>query len=115
MSTDSNPALAGFGPNEWLVEEMYQKFLQDPSSVDAAWHEFFADYQPKSSAAEPAAPATTANNAPAPASARATAPAPAPAPAPTAAPKPAKAPARQARKPAPAAAAPAPTAQPTAQ
>ena len=35
-----------FGPNEWLVEEMYQRFLDDPNSVDPAWHEFFADYRP---------------------------------------------------------------------
>jgi len=35
----------GFGPNEWLVEEMYEKYLADPSSVDAAWHEFFTDYR----------------------------------------------------------------------
>ena len=33
-----------FGPNEWLVDEMYQRFLEDPTSVDAAWHEFFSDY-----------------------------------------------------------------------
>src|SRR5215212_1912781 len=35
-----------FGPNEWLVEEMYQRFLDDPSAVDPAWHDFFADYRP---------------------------------------------------------------------
>ena len=35
-----------FGPNEWLVEEMYEHFLSDPSSVDPAWHDFFADYRP---------------------------------------------------------------------
>ena len=35
----------GFGPNEWLVEEMYEQYLADPSSVDAAWHEFFTDYK----------------------------------------------------------------------
>lgn len=35
-----------FGPNEWLIEEMYEQFLSDPSSVDAAWHDFFADYKP---------------------------------------------------------------------
>ncbi len=35
-----------FGPNEWLVEEMYEQFLADPSSVDPAWHDFFADYKP---------------------------------------------------------------------
>ncbi|WP_414638248.1 2-oxoglutarate dehydrogenase E1 subunit family protein, partial [Actinomycetospora sp.] len=44
MST-SSPA-AQFGPNEWLVDEMYQRYLADPDSVDTAWHEFFADYAP---------------------------------------------------------------------
>ncbi|MGI8529935.1 MAG: multifunctional oxoglutarate decarboxylase/oxoglutarate dehydrogenase thiamine pyrophosphate-binding subunit/dihydrolipoyllysine-residue succinyltransferase subunit, partial [Geodermatophilaceae bacterium] len=44
MATQSNP-LADFGPNEWLVEEMYQQYLTDPTSVDAAWHEFFDDYR----------------------------------------------------------------------
>ncbi|WP_444980189.1 2-oxoglutarate dehydrogenase E1 subunit family protein, partial [Nocardia neocaledoniensis] len=28
---------------------MYQKFKQDPSSVDASWHEFLADYTPEAS------------------------------------------------------------------
>ncbi|WP_041775837.1 multifunctional oxoglutarate decarboxylase/oxoglutarate dehydrogenase thiamine pyrophosphate-binding subunit/dihydrolipoyllysine-residue succinyltransferase subunit [Blastococcus saxobsidens] len=46
-SSASSP-VAGFGTNEWLVEEMYQQFLADPSSVDQAWHEFFADYRPGS-------------------------------------------------------------------
>ncbi len=47
MSSSSTSSPAGeFGPNEWLVEEMYQRFLDDPSSVDPAWHEFFADYRP---------------------------------------------------------------------
>jgi 2-oxoglutarate decarboxylase len=35
-----------FGPNEWLVEEMYTRFLEDPNSVDPVWHDFFADYAP---------------------------------------------------------------------
>jgi 2-oxoglutarate decarboxylase len=43
--SSSTPA-SQFGPNEWLVEEMYEQFLSDPSSVDAAWHDFFADYEP---------------------------------------------------------------------
>ncbi|WP_436692695.1 multifunctional oxoglutarate decarboxylase/oxoglutarate dehydrogenase thiamine pyrophosphate-binding subunit/dihydrolipoyllysine-residue succinyltransferase subunit [Geodermatophilus sp. CPCC 205506] len=47
-STPSSSAVAGFGTNEWLVEEMYQQYLADPSSVDQAWHEFFADYRPGS-------------------------------------------------------------------
>ncbi|MDX2683146.1 2-oxoglutarate dehydrogenase E1 subunit family protein, partial [Streptomyces sp. NY05-11A] len=52
-----NPA-AAFGPNEWLVDEIYQQYLQDPNSVDRAWWDFFADYKP--GAAAPSAPAGTA-------------------------------------------------------
>ncbi|MBO0810352.1 MAG: hypothetical protein J2P32_18830, partial [Actinobacteria bacterium] len=36
---------ADFGPNEWLVDELYQRYLADPGSVDMAWWNFFADYQ----------------------------------------------------------------------
>ncbi|MCH9730908.1 MAG: multifunctional oxoglutarate decarboxylase/oxoglutarate dehydrogenase thiamine pyrophosphate-binding subunit/dihydrolipoyllysine-residue succinyltransferase subunit, partial [Actinomycetia bacterium] len=43
-----------FGQNEWLVEEMYRKFREDPSSVDPSWHEFLVDYSPEpTSDAEP--------------------------------------------------------------
>ncbi|HEX8972690.1 multifunctional oxoglutarate decarboxylase/oxoglutarate dehydrogenase thiamine pyrophosphate-binding subunit/dihydrolipoyllysine-residue succinyltransferase subunit [Oryzihumus sp.] len=42
----TNDPLAAFGPNEWLVDELYQQYLQDKNSVDKAWWEFFADYQP---------------------------------------------------------------------
>ncbi|MHA3704563.1 2-oxoglutarate dehydrogenase E1 subunit family protein, partial [Jatrophihabitans sp. YIM 134969] len=35
----------GFGPNEWLVEEMYERYRSDPDSVDPAWHDFFSDYR----------------------------------------------------------------------
>ncbi|MEV6399892.1 hypothetical protein AB0M39_34755, partial [Streptomyces sp. NPDC051907] len=44
-----NPA-AAFGPNEWLVDEIYQQYLQDPNSVDRAWWDFFADYKPGAAA-----------------------------------------------------------------
>jgi 2-oxoglutarate decarboxylase len=47
----SSSSAAEFGPNEWLVEEMYEQFLADPSSVDPAWHDFFADYKPTQRAA----------------------------------------------------------------
>jgi 2-oxoglutarate decarboxylase len=48
-----------FGPNEWLVEEMYDRFKADPSSVGPSWQEFFANYRqttapPRSVAAAPA-------------------------------------------------------------
>ncbi|QIS05964.1 multifunctional oxoglutarate decarboxylase/oxoglutarate dehydrogenase thiamine pyrophosphate-binding subunit/dihydrolipoyllysine-residue succinyltransferase subunit [Nocardia brasiliensis] len=91
-----------FGQNQWLVDEMYQKFKQDPSSVDESWHEFLADYTPEAtgdsgnSQAAPAAPAQAPTPAPAPASVNSApkAPAPAPAPAKPAAAAPAKATAR---------------------
>ena len=38
-----NP-LAAFGANEWLVDEMYERYLQDPNSVDKAWWDFFRNY-----------------------------------------------------------------------
>ena len=43
MTVDAGQ-FAGFGPNEWLVYEMYQAYLKDPESVDKAWWDFFADY-----------------------------------------------------------------------
>jgi 2-oxoglutarate decarboxylase len=46
VSTQQDNPLASFGTNEWIVEEMYQKYLTDPTSVDPAWHDFFADYKP---------------------------------------------------------------------
>jgi len=35
-----------FGPNEWLIEEMYRRYAEDPASVGEAWREFFEDYRP---------------------------------------------------------------------
>src|SRR5580704_5224753 len=40
------PGNADFGANEWLVDELYQRYLDDPGSVDKAWWSFFADYRP---------------------------------------------------------------------
>jgi multifunctional 2-oxoglutarate metabolism enzyme len=40
------PGGADFGANEWLVDELYQRYLEDPGSVDRAWWSFFADYRP---------------------------------------------------------------------
>ncbi|OBG81003.1 alpha-ketoglutarate decarboxylase [Mycobacterium sp. E802] len=93
MSSSPSP----FGQNEWLVEEMYRKFREDPSSVDPSWHEFLVDYSP-----EPTTDNTVANG-------QATAAPAAPAPA-----APAKeAPAKEApAKPAPAKEAPAKASKP---
>ncbi|WP_040155511.1 multifunctional oxoglutarate decarboxylase/oxoglutarate dehydrogenase thiamine pyrophosphate-binding subunit/dihydrolipoyllysine-residue succinyltransferase subunit [Mobilicoccus massiliensis] len=38
--------LAEFGPNQWLVDELYEQYLEDKHSVDEAWWDFFADYKP---------------------------------------------------------------------
>ncbi len=75
-----------FGPNAWLVEEMYEAYLADPTSVTESWREFFADYRspsrgpagnggappsappapPAATGAPPAAAASTVREAPAP-------------------------------------------------
>ncbi|WP_231975911.1 hypothetical protein, partial [Mycobacterium sp. E2462] len=60
MSNISSP----FGQNEWLVEEMYRKFRDDPSSVDPSWHEFLVDYNPEPTS-EQVASAPAQNAAPA--------------------------------------------------
>ncbi|AIS00498.1 multifunctional oxoglutarate decarboxylase/oxoglutarate dehydrogenase thiamine pyrophosphate-binding subunit/dihydrolipoyllysine-residue succinyltransferase subunit [Streptomyces glaucescens] len=133
ISTDAdqagkNPA-AAFGANEWLVDEIYQQYLQDPNSVDRAWWDFFADYKPGAAGApapagpaaagaaettpqtptpapQPAAPAAPAQPA-APAAPAAPAPAAkAAAPSPAKPAQPAQAPARPKAKAAPAAEAP---------
>jgi 2-oxoglutarate dehydrogenase E1 component len=69
QTSQENP-LAGFGPNEWIVEEMYQRYLADPTSVDPAWHDFFADYRPSTdgpgaATAAPAPPTPAAQTQPA--------------------------------------------------
>jgi multifunctional 2-oxoglutarate metabolism enzyme len=45
-----------FGANDWLVDEMYEQYLQDPSSIDPAWVEYFKTNKPGS----PAAPSSSA-------------------------------------------------------
>jgi 2-oxoglutarate dehydrogenase E1 component len=130
-----------FGANEWLVEELYQRYLADPASVDRAWWSFFADYTPalpNGTGPQPVITATPSNRAPAPsqnlppappqvlqppaaspaqaapaAPAQQAAAAPAPAPAPQSAPAaaPAQASAPAPRAPAPPAMAPAAPAQ----
>src|SRR5580700_4372116 len=61
---------ADFGPNQWLVDELYQRYQADPSSVDRAWWNFFADYHPSpAELTAPAAPAPLPAMAPPPAAA----------------------------------------------
>ena len=35
-----------FGANDWLVDEMYEQYLANPSSVDPAWVEYFKSNKP---------------------------------------------------------------------
>ena len=76
MTPSPKDAATGFGANEWLVDELYQAYLADKSSVDEAWWDFFADYKPSDgSAVRTHAMAPAAKAAP-----QATAAAPTPAP-----------------------------------
>ncbi|MDX6302219.1 MAG: multifunctional 2-oxoglutarate metabolism enzyme, partial [Nocardioidaceae bacterium] len=34
--------LADFGANEWLVDEMYERYQNDPDSLDKVWWDFFS-------------------------------------------------------------------------
>ncbi|MGL4172702.1 MAG: multifunctional oxoglutarate decarboxylase/oxoglutarate dehydrogenase thiamine pyrophosphate-binding subunit/dihydrolipoyllysine-residue succinyltransferase subunit [Actinomycetota bacterium] len=52
MTPGSDP-LSAFGPNEWLVDELYRNYLQDRTSVDRAWWQFFEDYTPSPAAEKP--------------------------------------------------------------
>jgi 2-oxoglutarate decarboxylase len=68
--SSQSPSPSGFGPNEWLVDEMYERYQKDPHSVDQAWWDFFRDRGAGNSSpapkAEPAArPATPTKATPA--------------------------------------------------
>ncbi|HMD46347.1 MAG TPA: multifunctional oxoglutarate decarboxylase/oxoglutarate dehydrogenase thiamine pyrophosphate-binding subunit/dihydrolipoyllysine-residue succinyltransferase subunit [Acidimicrobiales bacterium] len=80
----ARPAGGSFGPNAWLVDDMYERYVADPDSVGESWREFFADYRPApvpaSPAVAPASPAPTGNGAATAVAAPPERPAPAPAP-----------------------------------
>ena len=45
--TKTAPGHSGsFGPNAWLVDDMYERYLLDPASVGESWRDFFSDYHP---------------------------------------------------------------------
>ncbi|MFZ9489290.1 MAG: 2-oxo acid dehydrogenase subunit E2, partial [Ilumatobacteraceae bacterium] len=50
MSSPVNTPIGGsgddFGTNSWLVEEMYERFRDNPAAVSEQWREFFSDYKP---------------------------------------------------------------------
>ena len=63
--TQFGGAGGSFGPNAWLVDDMYDRFLADPDSVSESWREFFADYRPAPVPAPQAPPAVAATPTPA--------------------------------------------------
>ena len=63
--TQFGGAGGSFGPNAWLVDDMYDRFLADPDSVSDSWREFFADYRPAPvPAPQPQTPAAAVTNEP---------------------------------------------------
>ena len=46
------PSTSDFGANEWLVEEMRERYKSDPSSVDASWADYFTNGSGGTSAAK---------------------------------------------------------------
>jgi len=60
----SGPANSPFGANDWLVDELYQQFLEDKQSVDPAWWDFFAGYSPSEYSPHASATKSTAPVAP---------------------------------------------------
>jgi 2-oxoglutarate decarboxylase len=127
--TGTDEGTAGeFGANEWLVDELYERYLEDKSSVDESWWPILESYHPVSTetgaitlpslTAEASAPVQSSTPAPAPAEPSAPAPAEptAPAPAEPTSPAPAEPTAPAPAEPAPTApaAAPAPATMPIA-
>lgn len=54
-------APSGFGANEWLVEEMHERYRKDPHSVDKVWWDFF-DHQDGADSAAGASAGAAAGN-----------------------------------------------------
>ncbi|HUS62782.1 MAG TPA: 2-oxo acid dehydrogenase subunit E2, partial [Acidimicrobiales bacterium] len=75
MADDSTSDLrpGSLGPNAWLVDEMHEQFLADPTSVSESWRDFFADYKRDAEPQVPpvAVPSPTVASEPAPAAAKA--------------------------------------------
>ncbi len=107
-STGSPEVANDFGANEWLVEEMFDQFQKDPSSVDPAWAAFF---KAQGNGAGNGTGNAAGNGSGSAASSNGSSSAAAPAKAPAAKAEPAK-PAPKAAAPAEAAKAPAPVAKP---
>ncbi|HVN76280.1 MAG TPA: multifunctional oxoglutarate decarboxylase/oxoglutarate dehydrogenase thiamine pyrophosphate-binding subunit/dihydrolipoyllysine-residue succinyltransferase subunit [Thermoanaerobaculaceae bacterium] len=58
--SDEKPSAASFGPNVWLIDEMFREFKERPESVSESWREFFSDYRPAIGRVAPPPPAVAA-------------------------------------------------------
>ncbi|HEX8771719.1 MAG TPA: multifunctional oxoglutarate decarboxylase/oxoglutarate dehydrogenase thiamine pyrophosphate-binding subunit/dihydrolipoyllysine-residue succinyltransferase subunit, partial [Acidimicrobiales bacterium] len=45
---------AAFGPNVWLVDDMYELYSEDPTSVAESWRDFFEGYRRETTSGAPA-------------------------------------------------------------
>ena len=61
--TSQENSTPDFGTNQWLVEEMYERYEADPSSVDPSWVSFFLDQTPQASSNGAAPASSTAKHA----------------------------------------------------
>ncbi len=77
--SDEPKSSAAFGPNVWLIDEMFREFKEHPESVSESWREFFSDYRPAAGRIAPPPPLPPAPAAPVAAKAPPTAPEAAPA------------------------------------
>ena len=50
-----------FGANEWLVDEMYERYVSDPTSLEPSWIEFFKTYNPNSSGSSSASTSSSSS------------------------------------------------------
>ena len=51
----TEPPSSSFGPNAWLVDEMRERWSENPQSVSESWRDFFGDdHAPEAPKAEPA-------------------------------------------------------------
>ncbi len=85
---DGPTNLSDFGPNEWLVDELFEQYKQDKNLVDKAWWSYFESYRPgEAKGGNGQSPAAPAQEAKAPAKAPVTQETRAPAKAPAKAPE----------------------------
>jgi 2-oxoglutarate decarboxylase len=63
--TENGGATDDFGANEWMVEELYERFVVDKNSVDQAWWPTLEKYAAKAGFTTPASTAPAATPAPA--------------------------------------------------